>query len=120
MFTEQILRHGRIEQDNGALPFFILFENFKKMSVKSLGFFNLGCGGVLLTAPQMKFIGIPTSPSLSKPLHHIICDKRSRSPEQIIRLPEMSYVPFACICIEAQVDEIPLLKQVRQSCLLSK
>lgn len=41
-------------------------------------------GGVLLTAPQMKFIGIPTSLSLSQPLHHILFDKWCRSPEQII------------------------------------
>lgn len=59
------------------------------VSVESLKMFNLGCGGVLLTAPQMKFIGIFTSPSLSQPLHHVICDKWSRSPEQIILLPEM-------------------------------
>lgn len=62
-------------------------------------------GGVLLTAPQMKFIGIPTSLSLSQPLHHILFDKWCRSPEQIILfLSGMSYVSFPCICIEARVD----------------
>lgn len=104
MFPEQIHRSNCIERDNGSPPF--LFEIYKQ-SVESLKFFNLGCGGVLLTAPQMKFIGISTSPSFSQPLHHAICDKWSCSPEQIILLPETSCV--SCICISSS-RWMPLLK----------
>lgn len=88
--------------------------------------FNLGCGGVLLTAPQMKFIGIFTSPSLSQPLHHVMCDKWLRSPEQIILLPEMFHffchlhkLKYRDTIIEMAPSHLPALKTEEEIALVT-